>query len=35
MYVAFLVEHEAIESIIVSSPESSDILAGLNAIVGV
>ena len=35
MYGAFPVEHEAIESIIVSSPESSDIWAGLSAIIGV
>ena len=35
MYGAFPVEHEVIESIIVSSPESSDIWAGLSAIIGV
>ena len=35
MYGAFPVEHEAIESIIVSSPESSDIWAGISAIIGV
>jgi hypothetical protein len=35
MYGAFPVEHEAIESIIVSSPESSDIWACISAIIGV